>query len=262
MAFGVNIARAAAQDLKSRAAPPQDETDGDAPSAASSVAPHAAASTGPAAPSSDSMTPPAAPRDAAPAFAGRRSPAPNGVVPGGRRPAAPASAVPAQGVPSLPSAAFRPGMPKANGNLRLSELIEQVARFRMMKADEVAQLQADAAREPARTMERLDTIYQNEVLPARTRGSDNFTGIRAQHPEQVHALFVRGATQRIKSWSREEAEATGFALLDGATVDTVHASRTPFPAPSVFKAAAAAKVVDVADAAFETPSDPAPRPRP
>lgn len=172
-------------------------------------------------------------------------------------PSAPLSASPTSTRPSDPAPSSPPLRP-TTGSLRLDHLISQVVLHRGLSRDEETRIRREAAVDAEGVQARLDALYRSEIAPARERAVAHFSQALAENPGHVVCLFVQGTRQSVKRWSR--AEAGGFALLHGATVETVHASQTPFPSPrEIFGPPPSETQVVIEDAAFETPAASRPR---
>lgn len=145
--------------------------------------------------------------------------------------------------------------------LRLERLIDEVSDF--LGYD-------DARREEAKKRALTDTrawdkkltdYYVNTIRPHRARTAQTLEEARQKHPGKIVYLSVEGGEHSLKVFDRDSARGQQEALLDGATIETVSSSRTPFPAPKdVFGAADVSQKVDgdALDDAFSADSSPAP----
>lgn len=191
---------------------------------------------------STSSTPsPAAapPAPARPSF-GAQAPAPAAPAPAPSRPAfAPSSSLPQVRGAFVRDPSKMGSAPVSNGSdaspvsqMTPQALFEIVCTHRKLSEQAIEAAKSQARNNPDAVMAQMRRIYDQEIAPNRTRHTSDLPSARAQHTGKVVFLLRKDDKERIRVMSKEDAVATGEILLDGATVENIHAAASPFVAPS------------------------------
>lgn len=235
------------------------------------VAPSAAPSNRPRA-----MVHPAAGAPVAPAQARASAPSPAASAPPRQMADAPTSAPPRQMADAPPSASpsapvsdlfqgyrqvleqsRRPdGLP-----LRLERLIDEVADFHGYGRERTEEAKRNALTDPPAWEKKLTDHYRSTILPARKQTAQTLEEARRKHPGV--GVFVQMAQGKatIQIIDPTDPSQAGLALMDGATVERVASSRTPFRAPrDVFGRQETVVSLDASDEAFADPEGSSGRP--
>ena len=115
--------------------------------------------------------------------------------------------------------------------LRLERLIDEISDFMGYAADHREGAKIRALSDPADWEKRLEAYYVKHVRPRRLDSAHTLEQARRSHPNQIVYLELRNGESVIRRFDRDDPQATDALLLDGAVVETMAASRTPFPAP-------------------------------
>lgn len=150
--------------------------------------------------------------------------------------------------------------------LRLERLIDEISDFQGYSDEHRENAKLRAVMDPATWEKKLSDYYVNTIRPQRARTAQTLEEARQKNPGKVVYVEVKKGKPEIMKFDRDSARGREEALLDGATVEVVFASRTPFLAPrEVFGAADVKQEVDASEVAgaFEEPATTAAKsPRP
>lgn len=204
-------------------------------------------------------------------------PAPAAPAAFGRPAAEPAASSPATGAPAASPATAPPELAglftgyvrqvseqsrRADGlPLRLERLVDEASDHMGLGLEQREAAKARALSNPAEWTRRLSDYYRETILPARQGSARSLEEARQKNPGKIVYLEMKAGQGTIKVLARDSQEARDQGILDGATVETVSSSRTPFLDPAqVFGRQAATQVIDAAaaDEAFAAPRTPKP----
>ena len=213
--------------------------------------------------------PPAAPAAAAPAApAPAPAPAP-AEPPAAPRPAPPASAplAVASEVSELFTGYTRQVVEQSRRqdglSLRLERLVDEVSDHLGYSAEQREGAKVKALGNPSEWEKRLTEYYRENVVPVRKNTARTLAEARQKNPGKLVYVQVQQGTPTLKVLDRSSVEGKAQSILDGAVVETVAASRTPFRSPAeVFGRRETVQVIDAAstDEAFGASSPRSPRP--
>lgn len=111
-------------------------------------------------------------------------------------------------------------------------LFEIVCTHRKLSEQAIEAAKSQARNNPDVVMAQMRRIYDQEIAPNRNRHTADLPSARALHADKVVFLLRKDDKERIRVMTREDALSTGEFLLDGATVENIHAAASPFVAPS------------------------------
>lgn len=154
----------------------------------------------------------------------------------------------------------RDGLP-----LRLERLIDEISDFQGYSDDHRENAKLRALSDPKTWERKLSDYYVNSIRPQRARTAQTLEEARAKNPNKVVYVAVEKGSPSIKIFDRDSERGQEEAVLDGATVETVFSTRTPFLAPrEVFGAADAKQELDAneVDEAFSETVSVSRSPRP
>jgi len=150
--------------------------------------------------------------------------------------------------------------------LRLERLIDEISDFGSVTPQRREEAKLRALNSPDRAQFERDLMayYRDKVLPARRTMAVSIEDAQQKNPGKAVFLLLKGKDWSAQVLDPEVPEEQGMLLLNGASVEVVSASRTPFREPSVmFGRQAMDTTMEVEEDAFGEPTDgPARSPRP
>lgn len=150
--------------------------------------------------------------------------------------------------------------------LRLERLIDEISDFGSVSPERREEAKQRAINSPDRVkFERdLATYYREKVLPARRTMAVSIEDAQTKNPGKAVFLLLKGRQWTSQVIDPEVPAERDMLLLNGASVEVVSASRTPFREPSaMFARQAVDTTMDVAEEMFSDPNESVPRtPRP
>ena len=149
--------------------------------------------------------------------------------------------------------------------LRLERLIDEISDFQGYSDEHRENAKARALTDPSTWEKKLSDYYVNTIRPQRARTAQTLEEARQKNPGKIVYVSVEKGQPSIQAFGRETERGREEAILDGATVETVFATRTPFVAPrDLFGAVDAKQELDssAVEEAFGEPSAASRPPRP
>lgn len=119
--------------------------------------------------------------------------------------------------------------------VRLERLIDEVADFLGYGQEERVEAYLKGMLEPEEFAKKLTLFRDQKIIPARRNSSASFGEALAKNPDSIvfHQINPRGDSSFVVL-DRNTEEGQENAVLHGAVIEVVAASRTPFPNPTDF----------------------------
>jgi hypothetical protein len=150
--------------------------------------------------------------------------------------------------------------------LRLERLIDEISDFGNVTPQRREEAKLRALNSPDRAQFERDLMayYRDKVVPARKNTAVSIEDAQQKNPGKAVFLLLKGKDWSAQVLDPEVPEEQGMLLLNGASVEVVSASRTPFREPSImFGRQAMDTTMEVEEDAFGEPSEgPGRAPRP
>ena len=121
---------------------------------------------------------------------------------------------------------------KPPGDLTEQELFELVCTHRKMSASSIDSARAQAVKDPERVLRQMRHVYETEIAPNHIQTALNLQQAQEQNPDKVVFLVRKDGKEACRRLDLDKAKETGQILLQGATLESVQASATPFGPPS------------------------------
>jgi hypothetical protein len=121
---------------------------------------------------------------------------------------------------------------KLPGDLTEQELFELVCTHRKMSASSIDSARAQAVKDPERVLRQMRHVYETEIAPNHLQTALNLQQAQEQNPDKVVFLVRKDGKEACRRLDLDKAKETGQILLQGATLESVQASATPFGPPS------------------------------
>lgn len=129
--------------------------------------------------------------------------------------------------------------------LRLERLIDEVSDFLGYDDNRREEAKKRALIDPKAWDQKLTDYFLKTIRPHRAQTAHTLEEARQKHPGKIVYLSIEKGEHSIKVFDRDSERGQKEALLDGATIEAVFSSRTPFPPPKeVFGAADVSQKVD------------------
>ena len=151
-------------------------------------------------------------------------------------------------------------------SLALERLIDEACDFMGLDDARRAAQKTRALSNPKEWEERLRAFYEQTIRPARANTAQTLGEGRRKHPGKVVFMSVEGSKASLEVLDPDTPVGQEQAILDGAVVELMVASRTPFAPPAeLFGRARAEQALEASqvDEAFQVDvsSPPGTRPR-
>ena len=130
-------------------------------------------------------------------------------------------------------------------------LFEIVCTHRGMSRAAIEAAKTQAQDNPDMVMSQMRRIYEQEIAPSRMKHASDLPKAREEHPDKVVFLLRKDDKERMRIMPRDAAVETGEILLNGTTVENIHAASSPFMAPAELFAAVEPEVAPPAEAPAE-----------
>lgn len=151
-------------------------------------------------------------------------------------------------------------------SLRLERLIDEISDFGSVTPERREQAKQKALNAPDRAQfeRELTAYYRQKVLPERRNMAVSIEDAQQKNPGKAVFLLLKGKQWTSQVLNPELPEDRDMLLLNGASVEVVSASRTPFREPSTMFGHREKEVtLEVAEDMFSEPAENAVRsPRP
>ncbi len=119
--------------------------------------------------------------------------------------------------------------------LRLERLIDEISDFDGVSPErrEGAKIKALHSEDREKFRADLMAYYRNKVVPARRNTATSLEDAQSKNPGKAVFLLLKGKEWTAQVLDPNVPQERAMALLNGASVEVVSSSRTPFPEPSV-----------------------------
>lgn len=137
-------------------------------------------------------------------------------------------------------------------SLRLERLIDEVSDFQGYTQDHTENAKQRALADPSAWEAKLLAYYVSHIRPAREKSAHSIDEARRKAPGKIMFVLLEKGQSTIQTLDPADPEQRVQAALNGATVERMASSRTPFRSPSeVFGRQETVVELESSEAAFE-----------
>ena len=147
--------------------------------------------------------------------------------------------------------------------LRMERLIDEISDFHGYSKERTEEAKRMALTDLAAWEKKLTDHYRNVIRPARQQTAQTLEEARQKHPGKGVFIMVAQGKSTIQLIDPSNPEHKNMGIMNGATVERVASSRTPFRTPwEVFGRKETINTLEAGDEAFGGDAAPVRTPRP